>query len=317
MSRYLEEGVVCPPILRKGLFCTAAMDNIDHNPSSTSATTSFHGTSISIFQHPTSENQGEVREPNKIRNSKAKKVPELPDSYTNVHPAFFTKKNPCPPKGNITYDSLPKILLTKEYEWLEQVSLTQTLDDEVNITWSTYHAEKKRGLEFEVSITSLLPLLRDEATVKHAMDKVRDAIAYLNPDQVPVITADQPIYALAKQVQWQWPELYGEHKFVIMFGGLHIEMAALRSLGTLLKDSGWTGALVEAGVASSGTAESFLSASSVTRTRQVHQVTACRIYMLQKEAYEYYSREESEPAQTVLSLEVWPSVHTAVCLQKR
>ena len=28
--------------------------------------------------------------------------------------------------------------------------------------------------------------------------------------------------------QGQWPESYGEHKFVIMFGGLHIKMNALR-----------------------------------------------------------------------------------------
>ena len=51
-----------------------------------------------------------------------------------------------------------------------------------------------------------------------------------------------------------------------MFGGLHIEMAALKSIGTLLQSSGWTSAIVEADIASSGTAESFLSASSVTRT---------------------------------------------------
>ncbi len=87
-----------------------------------------------------------------------------------------------------------------------------------------------------------------------------------------------------------------------MFGGIHIEMSALRSLGTLLQDSGWTVALVEAGVASSGTAESFLSASSVTRSRQMHQVTACCLYMLQKEAYTYYAREEG---QTALSFEDW------------
>ena len=88
-----------------------------------------------------------------------------------------------------------------------------------------------------------------------------------------MITADQPIYSIAKQVQWHWPDLYGEDKFVEMFGGLHIEMAAFRSLGTLLQSSGWTGAHVEAGVASSGTADSFLSASSVTRTRHMHQVS--------------------------------------------
>ena len=306
VSRNVEACVVCPPKLRKGLFCTAAMDNIDHNPSSTSATTSFHGTSISIFQHPTSENRGEVREPICIRNNKVKRVPELPDSYVNVHPASFTKKNPSPTKGNITYDSLPNIVFTREYEWLEHVSLTYQMGDEVNITWSANDAEKNQGRESEVSITSLLPLLRDEAhsvaTVKHCMDKVRDAIAHLNPDQVPIITADQPLYALAKQVQWQWPEVYGEHQFVIMFGGLHIEMAALRSIGTLLHDSGWTGAIVEAGVASSGTAESFLSVSSVTRSRQMHQVTACCLYMLRKEAYTYYAREEG---QTALNFEDW------------
>ena len=300
VARYVEEGVVCPPKLRKGLFNTSAMDNIDHNPSSTTATTSFHGTSISIFQHTTSGNQGEVREPILIKNTKVKKVPEIPDSYTNVYPAFFTTKNPSPPKGKVTYESLPSLPLTNEYEWLQKISLTQEVHDNVNITWSAHHAEKKRGLAFEVSITALLPLLRDEAhsvaTVRHSMNKVRDTIAHLNPGQVPVITADQPIYALIKQVQWHWPDLYGEDKFVVMFGGLHIEMAALRSLGTLLQSSGWTGALVKSGVASSGMAESFLSASSVTRTRHMHQVTACCLYMLQKEAYEHHCVEENEEA---------------------
>ena len=90
------------------------------------------------------------------------------------------------------------------------------------------------------------------------MDKVRDTVAFLNPGQVPVVTADQPIYALAKQIQWHWPEDYCEEKFIFIFGGLHIEMAALRSIGTLLHDSGWVSAITEAGIASAGTADSFL-----------------------------------------------------------
>lgn len=82
---------------------------------------------------------------------------------------------------------------------------------------------RKRGLVFEVStgITSLLPLLRDQAhfvaTIRHVMDKNKDTVAYLNPIQTPVIAADLPIYTLAKQIQWHWPEKYGEDKFVIMF----------------------------------------------------------------------------------------------------
>ena len=59
VSKYVEDGVVCPTGLRKGLFTTSAMDNIDHNPTATTATTSFHGTSISVFQHPTKESKGE------------------------------------------------------------------------------------------------------------------------------------------------------------------------------------------------------------------------------------------------------------------
>lgn len=61
VNHYVENGVVCPPILRKGLFTTSAVDNIDHNPTSTTARTSFHGTSISMFQHPSADLGGEIR----------------------------------------------------------------------------------------------------------------------------------------------------------------------------------------------------------------------------------------------------------------
>ncbi|KAK6175970.1 hypothetical protein SNE40_014342 [Patella caerulea] len=138
--------------------------------------------------------------------------------------------------------------------------------------------------------------------IKHAMAKVRDTTMILNPGRIPVITADQPLYALAKQIQWKWPE-YGEGKFVVMFGGLHIEMASLRSIGTLLGDSGWTSAIVEANVASPGTSESFLSASSVTKTRQAHQITACSLYEPMRKAYNDFRSEESKTSN--ITFEDW------------
>ena len=99
------------------------------------------------------------------------------------------------------------------------------------------------GLAFEASITALLHLLREHvhsvATVRYVMDKVKDTLAYLNPDQIPVISADQPsMMRSLNKTKWQWPERYRENKFVIMCGGLHIEMAALKSIGTLLQSSG-------------------------------------------------------------------------------
>ena len=103
VSKYVEDGVVCPPVLRKGLFTTSAVDNIDHNPTATTATPSFHGTSISVFQHPTKESKGEERGQLKCREQKVKTVPELQDSFTNVWPAFFTKKKPSPPKESVVH----------------------------------------------------------------------------------------------------------------------------------------------------------------------------------------------------------------------
>ena len=54
-----EKGVVVPAQLRRGLFTIGALYNIDHNPSSTTAQGSFHGTGIRLFQFPTSTNVGE------------------------------------------------------------------------------------------------------------------------------------------------------------------------------------------------------------------------------------------------------------------
>jgi len=56
-----REKSVCPPNLRCCLFTTAAVDNLDHNPSSTTSTESFHGTEISLFQHPTPDCCGTPR----------------------------------------------------------------------------------------------------------------------------------------------------------------------------------------------------------------------------------------------------------------
>ena len=55
----------------------------------------------------------------------------------------------------------------------------------------------------------------------------------------------------------------------MMFGGLHIEMALWNMLGDYLAGSGWTISLIDAGIASSGTADSFLKASHLTRTCHV------------------------------------------------
>ena len=88
VCQYYEiQRAVCPQ-LKCGFFTTAAVDNIDHNLSSTSAQDSFHGTGISLFQHPDSTCLGfpqDLSIPLTTADSKKKK-PSLPESYTNVPP---------------------------------------------------------------------------------------------------------------------------------------------------------------------------------------------------------------------------------------
>ena len=72
------------------------------------------------------------------------------------------------------------------------------------------------------------------------MDLLRKITAYLNPVQTPVMAFDQPLFALAKYVQWSWPQSLGEDGFVVMFGVLHIEVALWSTIGDFLDCSGWT-----------------------------------------------------------------------------
>lgn len=144
--------------------------------------------------------------------------------------------------------------------------------------------------------------------IRHSMDVIKLAVNSLNPNQVPVIAMDQPLFAVAKQIQWNWPDVYGERHFVIMFGDLHIEMGFLKVLGQWLDGTGWISALTEAKVASPGTAESFIKASNVVRTRNVHKVTASSLYILLHKAYDDYVKRSASTED--ISFDDWCSTLT-------
>ena len=97
-KQYKTEGVLCPPNLRKSLFTTSAYDNIDHNPSSTTAKESFHGTPIPVFQHPDSNNSGHNRVQTPFSNSLPRQEIDLPAQYTPLLPVSFLKKDVLVPE---------------------------------------------------------------------------------------------------------------------------------------------------------------------------------------------------------------------------
>ena len=176
------------------------------------------------------------------------------------------------------------------------------------MSWAAYHASHQQEQAITPDISVLLPLFQEQskstAMMRHSMDVIQQAVEHVNPGQVPVITVDQPLFAICKEIQWTWPEKYGEAMFVMMLGGLHTEMATMNVLGDWLEGSGWVEALVQAKVASPGTADSFLKAAHVTRTRHVHQVTACCLHILMKKAYLQYAEMKPDPGD-VKTFEQW------------
>ena len=69
--------------------------------------------------------------------------------------------------------------------------------------------------------------------VAHCMRVIRKLVQHLNPTQIPVLTGDQPVYALMKQIQWQFFTEFGEEHFFAGMGGLHAEIPMLSLIGNL------------------------------------------------------------------------------------
>ena len=209
----------------------------------------------------------------------------------NVHTQTRSKKlitQLCQMGLNVSYDRILQLenqLATSVCEITKEIGLVcpiqlrhvfftvgalDNLDNKLEkgdaVSWASYHASNQIICEdTPTTLTQVMPLFYEKsasaAMVKHGMDVQRQATEFLNPGQIPVTAVFAPVFALAKLVQWKWPNTHGEDKYVVMMGGLHIEMAIWSTIGDYLEASGWTTALTQVGVASSGTADSFLKAS--------------------------------------------------------
>ena len=104
IERYVHERVVYPFKLRETLFTTAAVDNIDHNLSSTTSQGWFHGTAVPLVQHPSNGELGSLRDidvfdPNKSPITKT--ISHLPSSYSEATPMAV-------PGGDLNAPEVPK-----------------------------------------------------------------------------------------------------------------------------------------------------------------------------------------------------------------
>ena len=97
VSKYSKtKQLVCPSHLRVGLYIVAALDNLDYDPTSTTAIGSFHGTGISIIQFLTNENLGISRQ---LLSFAEGDVLSLPDEYRIVPARFLESKGALVPES--------------------------------------------------------------------------------------------------------------------------------------------------------------------------------------------------------------------------
>ena len=235
-DKYREEGLACTPSLKRQMFTTAAIDNVDHNSTSNTSKSHFHGTSISPFQHPDVYNTSKHMNFHLSRQHKDKQGQfELPLYYTDISPVGTIKSNAPILQTNtdsrdITLDSLDECK-----GWLTSVNSTFSGEDMLAVSNCNWAAYNEANINAETPST-LLPLINESinspAMVKHCMKAIRKIIQHINPNQITIISGDQPVYALLQQIQWKYPNKFGDN-FLIMMGGLHIEMAILKALGML------------------------------------------------------------------------------------
>lgn len=214
---YMNDNCVCPPHLTSGVFTTAAVDNIDHNPRSTTANYSFHGTGISIIQHhtePKNDNYQQVIHLNKS-DFFNKSKPSLPRNYYEI-PSLPTVTGEIP-LSSVNWD--PTLSSTKPLQYVKDWFESNNGE---SISWSAYNSRSCADISSFKSTSAMLPLIKDNvnspSVVRHTMDIVISTTQKINPGQTPVWTGDQPVYAIAKELQWLYPEKYGEDKLVVMLG---------------------------------------------------------------------------------------------------
>ena len=151
-----------------------------------------------------------------------------------------------------------------------------------------------------VPLTDLYEKADSPSMVMHAMQLTIKVTEFLKP----VMAADQPIFATMKLLQWKWPELF--KKIIPLFEGLHIEKALWTCLGDMLECSGWVTVLVQASVCESGTADGYLKAAHIYKTRIAHEITALTLATLQQQAYQrYVDNCEKHPQPT---FKIWKSM---------
>ena len=168
--------------MRKNLFTVGALDNIDHNLTSTTAQGSFHGTGISVFQFPTVHNSGICRDPIVIVPDKSVTDYSLQGSCTDVPAVTCKVKELVLPLDKCSdFNGHLEEAKAEEMKWIEnavQLLAKNKFEDGDSVSWAAFHAATQSDPVDPISVIALLPLFPEKsatiAMVKHGMEYLRN-----------------------------------------------------------------------------------------------------------------------------------------------
>ena len=160
-AQYRADNVVCPMNLHSGLFTVAAADNIDHNLSSSTAHTSFHGTALSIMQFPLSGITKHKHCQYDMQSaSEAVSDIVLPSTCTEVHPCILPSSEPVVTSTQVTVQE-SRYVTSDEYAWLESTKAHldgSSVSDRLNVSWAAFHADQDDHVARSCAISAVLPV---------------------------------------------------------------------------------------------------------------------------------------------------------------
>ena len=149
---------------------------------------------------------GAEREKIPQNNSLSKERVELSGEYTTLFPACFLRKDILVPEiigWNPKDSTFAAEVMELEMEWLNQVVENIEHKYSLPLSWSAYNSRYITNINIIKSISSLLPLFKEDlhsvSLMTHAMQLIEKVINFLNPGQTPVLVFDQPLYAIARQ----------------------------------------------------------------------------------------------------------------------
>ena len=282
LQQFDIDNVFIPKNSYGNAFTVIAKDNIDLNASSTTAKNHYHGTSLSMLNFPSNEDQGIPLKNTSIltgTQTGSLKVNSMPESYSTIQKLHLPAINGLYAPLSTTNlsnnnENIMKLALDEERNWLQNYYADKH-------GWSSFHASYKRHLTENPGVSTILPLIREKVhtldTQYHCMDIISRTISTVNPTQTPVDVCDQPVYALTKQIQWRLPERFGDSKYFTLFGGLHIEKAFIVH-GKFIKGSGLEKLLGQSNLSITGLDNAVLNVSDIKRSRYGLQLSACAIY---------------------------------------